>query len=88
FVGIEPRRHLLGAACDAKAVLRLGNARFVLGDAIRTSWLGFDGLYFFNPFGESLLAEPDRIDADVAVSSARFCDEARRCEEGLRELAV
>ena len=84
FVGVEQRHHLIVAARRARRVLRISNARFVHGDVTRTSWNGFDGIYFFNPFGENLLADHEWIDDSVELSRARYREDVLRSEHGLR----
>ena len=88
FVGIEQRRHLIAAARHVRSVLGIANARFLHGDVTRTTWSGFDGIYFFNPFGENLLAEHERIDSGVELSRTRFDDDVLRSERGLSAARV
>ena len=88
FVGIEQRRHLIEAARHVRSALGIANARFFHGDVTRTTWSSFDGIYFFNPFGENLLAEHDRIDSAVELSQTRFDDDVLRSERGLAAARV
>jgi SAM-dependent methyltransferase len=88
FFGVEQRGHLVAQARRARAVLGLPNARFIEGDATRTAWGAFDGLYFFNPFGENLLSARDCIDTTVELSRGRFAADTLRAEDALRRAPV
>jgi SAM-dependent methyltransferase len=84
FVGVEQRFRLVAAARELAARLRLGNARFELGDALGRSWATFDGFYFFNPFAENSLGAHDVFDA-ARGAAQRFRTEAVRVAWRLRE---
>jgi SAM-dependent methyltransferase len=84
FVGIEQRAHLVDAARRAQARLRITNAFFSVGEATETPWLGFSGLYFFNPFAENLFVEDEQIDRSVDLTEARFFRNVLRTEDALR----
>jgi len=84
FVGIEQRVRLVEVARTAQLRLRLPNASFVCGEAGDTPWLGFDGLYFFNPFVENLFARDDRIDDALEMTEERFDRDVQRTEASLR----
>jgi predicted RNA methylase len=88
FVGVEQRHHLLATGRLAAAALELTNVRFEHGDATRKRWQRYDGFYFFNPFGENLLAEHARIDSAVELSEARYRADVLRTEERLRAARI
>ena len=56
-----------------------------VGDATEVPRLGFDGLYFFNPFAENLFVDGDQIDDAVELTESRFFRDVLRIERGLRE---
>jgi SAM-dependent methyltransferase len=84
FVGIEQREHLVAAARRAQARLRVPNAFFLAGEATKVPGLGFDGLYFFNPFAENLFVDGDQIDDAVELGESRFFRDVLRTEHALR----
>jgi len=84
FVGIEHRPHLVAAARQVQARLKVPNAFFLVGEATRVPELGFDGLYFFNPFAENLFNGDDAIDDAVELTESRFFRDTRRMEDALR----
>jgi hypothetical protein len=88
FVGIEQRGRLLDLALLAAAKMGITNASFLLGDALDVPWEGFDGLYFFNPFAESLFDQRDRIDDRAGLTRERFFHDVLCVESELRECRV
>jgi len=88
FYGVEQRPHLVRHARRAGALMGVENARFLDGDATLIAWDAFDGLYFFNPFGENLLSPPDWIDPTVELSRPRYEAEVLRVEGALRRVRV
>jgi SAM-dependent methyltransferase len=84
FVGIEQRQNLVAAAREAQARLYVANAFFLVGEATRVPRLGFNGLYFFNPFAENLFVDGDQIDDEVELSESRFFRDVLRMEHSLR----
>jgi hypothetical protein len=83
FAGVEQRRHLVEIAREAQVRLGLSNVTFLVGEATRTSWLGYDGLYFFNPFAENLFDDGEEIDRSIELSKQRFLEYVVRCERAL-----
>jgi hypothetical protein len=73
FTGLEQRAHLV---CEARANAEIfqisERAAFVQGTLESVDFTAFDGLYFYNPFGENVFACSDRLDDTVEVSRARF----------------
>ena len=84
FVGIEQREHLVAAARRAQARLRVANAFFLVGEATKVPRLGFNGLYFFNPFAENLFVDGDQIDDAVELTESRYFRDVLRIEHSLR----
>jgi SAM-dependent methyltransferase len=84
FVGIEQRQNLVAAAREAQAQLYVANAFFLVGEATKAPRLGFNGLYFFNPFAENLFVDGDQIDDEVELSESRFFRDVLRMEHSLR----
>jgi SAM-dependent methyltransferase len=85
FLGVEHRPHLVDVARQAHRQMRLPNAAFVLGDATSSSWAGFDGFYFFNPFAENVFITNDRIDDAVELTDSRLFRDVLRTEYALRK---
>jgi SAM-dependent methyltransferase len=73
--GIEQRHALVKTAQELAAGLRLTNVEFRVGDALMVPWRGFDGLFFFNPFGENVFATEDTFDSGVELSERRLAAE-------------
>lgn len=84
FVGIEHREHLVDTARKVQAQLQIPNAFFSVGEATDVPRLGFDGLYFFNPFAENLFDDGAQIDREVELTESRFFRDVLRIERGLR----
>jgi SAM-dependent methyltransferase len=74
FVGVELRENLVTVASDLAATWKLANVRFLHADAFDLDWGQFDGLYFFNPFAERLLAGAFRIDDKLEAGRGGFDD--------------
>ena len=88
FHGIEQREGLVRGARELGERLGVANARFSVGDAMAAPWSGFDGLYFFNPFGENIHASDERIDSSVELSDERYEHEVELSEQKLAAAAV
>ena len=88
FVGVEQRARLVEVARRAHQRLRLPNAVFTVGEATASSWRGFDGLYFFNPFAENLFLDGEQVDDAVELTEARFFRDIVRTERALREASL
>jgi SAM-dependent methyltransferase len=84
LVGIEQREHLVAIARAAAERLELANVRFEHGDATSTSWLPYDGYYFFNPFAENLFHEDGQLDDRVELTREKFFADVLRVENTLR----
>ncbi len=91
FTGVERRAHLVEAAREVASRLGADRASFLAGDVRDVAWTDFTGFYLFNPFGEHLLPDDERIDDAVAHDRARFEDDVRfveaqlaRCPDGAR----
>jgi SAM-dependent methyltransferase len=78
FCGVEQRGGLVDVARDLALQLRLGKLQFRVGNALSLEWREFDGLYFFNPFGENLFASEDTFDDAVELSESRLASELPR----------
>ncbi len=76
--GVEQRPSLVKTAQDLAAGLRLTNVEFRVGDALSVPWRGFDGFFFFNPFGENIFASADTFDTGVELSERRLATELLR----------
>ena len=88
FVGVEQRTELVKVARRAQERLQLPNVRFVVGEATSSSWRGFDGLYFFNPFAETFFDKEDRIDDAIELTDATFFRTVARTERALRDASL
>jgi SAM-dependent methyltransferase len=77
FQGIERRPALVNTANELAAKLDCTNARFACGDAFELDWPRFEGLYFFNPFGEDISLERGASDRRVGRSVADFLSALR-----------
>jgi predicted RNA methylase len=84
FVGVEQRGDLVEVARRAQEELGTRNASFTVGDATDMLEGGFQGYYFYNPFGENLFDETERIDHAVELTESRFRRDAMRAERALR----
>ena len=83
-----PDAGLVEVARRAHQRLRLPNAVFTVGEATASSWRGFDGLYFFNPFAENLFLDGEQVDDAVELTEARFFRDIVRTERALREASL
>jgi SAM-dependent methyltransferase len=72
FIGVEHRAHLVGAARAAAAMLGSTRVEFVHQPFADLDTRGFDGFYFYNPFGENLFTAPAHLDGRVELSSDRY----------------
>ncbi|MFT3839170.1 MAG: methyltransferase domain-containing protein [Myxococcaceae bacterium] len=71
FVGVEQRDDLVEEANAVAAHFKAERASFILGDALELDWSGFDGFYFYNPFGELRFDMTRRIDHTVTYDPAK-----------------
>ncbi len=89
WTGIEHRPRLVHFARRLVRRMGLDNVEFEVGDAAHTDWSRFDGLYFFNPFGENLFGDDsERLDSLVELSERRFMSDLRLAEAALKRVAV
>lgn len=89
LVGVEHRPELVAIASALARRLGLQNARFEVGDAVRSDWSQHDGLYFFNPYGENLFGDPaEYLDETVELSCRRFQAEIEQTELRLVDAPV
>lgn len=88
FHGIEHRAGLAEAAADLGRRLHLRNLEFNRGDVLATSWLDYDGFYFFNPFAENSYPAEDVFDSSVELSQVRLATELRRSAELLSSVRI
>lgn len=86
LTGVERRPRLVDVARRLAKRCGLSNVRFVLGDAFATPWSDFDGLYVFNPFGESLFAPEDRLDDAYESSERGYLADVVQAERALRSV--
>jgi hypothetical protein len=73
FTGVEQRPHLVDAARELAARFGVSErASFVEGRLDAVDFRDFDGLYFYNPFGENRFPAADHLDDSVELSRKRF----------------
>ena len=73
FTGLEQRAHLVSAAEELAE--RFGVSQrvsFVAGRLEVVDFREFDGLYFYNPFGENRFPKADHLDDSVELHRKRF----------------
>ena len=71
--GIEERRKLYDVALELAELLGVSaRARFHWGRIDDAQLAGFDGYYLYNPFGENLHAEQNRLDTRVELGPSRY----------------
>jgi predicted RNA methylase len=86
FFGIEQRPRLVGAAREAARRLGVCNrATFLEGDVSDVELASYDALYCFNPFGENLYSDAERLDGTVELSEGRYHRDLERVERALEE---
>ena len=85
--GIEQRPRLVRIGKGLVRRFGVRNVHLSTGDAVKTSWDGFDGLYFFNPFSESTFAPEDRFDDLIDHSTMRFGEHLLRVKHALARAA-
>lgn len=82
FTGIEHRPRLVDAARSLARLFQVEDrVRFIeaaLGDQPLP---GAEAYYFYNPFGENLVARTDHLDEDVEVSVERYVRDIERAKE-------
>jgi SAM-dependent methyltransferase len=89
FTGLEQRAHLVEEArANAKRFQISERVAFVQGTLESVDFTAFDGLYFYNPFGENVFARSDRLDDSVEVSRARFERDVAEVTTLLRKMPV
>ena len=87
FTGVEQRAGLVAVAQRVARFLRVApRARFVHGVFQDVALADFDALYFFNPFGESLLEGGDPIDTGVELTRARYDRDVACVEDALARM--
>jgi len=67
FFGVEQRKHLVGHAKDARAMLCLKNVHFFAMNVTELDFRQFDHFYFYNSFYENLL-DTCKIDDTIICS--------------------
>lgn len=72
FVGIEQRDPLVALSREVSAIYGATRASYIAGSVEDLDWQEFQGLYFYNPFGECLLAGEQRITFEAELSVARY----------------
>jgi len=87
FEGLELRRDLVTLARETARTHNIERVRFRLGDALEFDWSGYDGVYLYNPFYESLDLSI-RIDSRVDLSRARYERSVEATRERLGELRL
>jgi len=89
FFGIEQRHRLVQAARSLARTFDVGDrVTFVHGLFDGSRQCGVDAYYFFNSFGENLLAPEDRVDEDVELSKACFRADVVAAEHMLQRAPV
>jgi len=86
--GVEQRPRLVRLGSALARRLGAPNVRFSAADATRVSWEEYDGLYFFNPFGENIFDEHEWFDNEVDLSRMRFSTDLLRAERLLARARV
>lgn len=71
FHGVEQREELVDYALQAKDKFKLVNVHFLHKNFIDIKFGSFNGVYFFNSFGENLF-EVGQIDSSIARSSSLY----------------
>jgi SAM-dependent methyltransferase len=72
FTGVEHREAYVALSKALCREHKIGNVRFVHGDALAQDWSAFDGIYLYNPFGsedassEQFVLDVDRLEAQLA----------------------
>jgi len=88
WIGIEQRAHLADHAREAKRILSITNASFIVGDATDASWGEYDAFYFYNSFAENLFDAADYLDDRAELSMHRYAIHAQRTAVALRAAPV
>lgn len=71
FVGIEQRAPLVTVAREIARAHRVERVSYVEGAMEHMDWSPFNAFYFYNPFGEFLLDEEERITFEARFSADR-----------------
>lgn len=85
--GVEQRPRLVSAARHAADRYR-ASVKFICGRIEHVDPHAYDAFYFFNPFGENLVGQDERLDDEVTLSRRRFAQDVRLVERWLEEAAV
>lgn len=89
FTGVEQRPHLVAVAEELALRFRVaGKASFVVGRLEAVDFRDFDGLYFYNPFGENRFPVTDHLDSTVEISRQRFEHDIAETERLLDRMPV
>ena len=86
--GIEQRSQLVRLGTRLARQLDARNVRLWIGDATGAPWHLYDGLYFFNPFGENIMQRREQFDNKVTLSSFRFGSDLLRVESFLDQAPI
>ncbi len=86
--GIEQRPRLVRLGTRLARQLTRGNVRLWAGDVTTVPWHQYEGLYFFNPFGENVMHRSEQFDHEVTLSSLRFGSDLLRVESLLDQAPV
>jgi predicted RNA methylase len=86
--GIEQRSRLVRLGARLARQLGARNVRFSVADVTAVPWDGYDGFYFFNPFGENVMQRSEQFDNKVTLSTFRFGSELLRVECLLEQAPV
>lgn len=86
--GIEQRPRLVRLGTSLARKFGASNVRFSVGDATKAPWDDYDGLYFFNPFAESVFPPGDRFDDRPVQTRMRFGSELLLVESLLLQARV
>jgi predicted RNA methylase len=89
FTGVEQRGRLVEAARGLAERFDVSKrVSFVRGPLDMVDFADFDALYFYNPFGENLFPDRDRLDDTVEVSRARFERDVAKVEYLLGRMPI
>jgi len=81
FVGVEHREPLVEVACNAARRLGLEErVSFIHGSIEAVDASAFRAFYLYNPFGENLYSEIERLDSTVELSAERYARDTRNVE--------
>lgn len=72
FYGVEQRSHLSIIAKKCAKDLKLRNAKFINCNMSTITWDDFNCFYFYNPFGENIMAGFNRIDSTIPSNIEQY----------------